>query len=79
MYSIEQSSWLKVILKIGLYITTCKYKSVKLSSHSPPVLDDMKPSTAVVLLRRCQWREYTCVITPLDGSVGVKYGRKDVL
>ena len=44
-----------------------------------PVLDVMKPSTAVVLLRRCQWHEYTCVITPLDGSVGVKYGRKNVL
>ena len=39
----------------------------------------MKPFKAVVtavMLRRCQWRDFTCIITPPDGSVGVKYGRK---
>ena len=43
-----------------------------------PVLDVMKPFTAVVMLRR-SWCDFTFEITPLDGSVGVKYIRKNVL
>ena len=46
------------------------------------VLDVMKPFKAVVtavMLRRCQWRDFKRVITPPDGSVGVKYGHKNVL
>ena len=26
-----------------------------------------------------RWRDFTLIITPLDGSAGVKYGRKNVL
>ena len=30
-------------------------------------------------VRRWRWRNFTRVITPLDGSAGVKYGRINVL
>ena len=43
------------------------------------MLGIMKPFTAVVMRRRCQWCDFTRVITLLDGSVGVKYGREIVL
>ena len=57
--------------------TTCR--SFYLWLRPAEGFDVMKPFTAVVLLRRCQWCDYTHVITPLDGSVGVKYGGKNVL
>ena len=46
------------------------------------VLDVMKPFKVVVtavMLRRCQWRDFTCIITPPDSSVCVKYGRINAL
>ena len=42
-----------------------------------PVLDVMKPFTAVVMLRHCQWCDFMHVIKLLDDSVGMKYGRKN--
>ena len=37
----------------------------------------MKPFTTEVMLHHCQWCDFTRVIMPLDGSVGVKYGCKN--